>query len=150
MKDEQRASELAWGEDEAYCPSAQPTMPDSVVLGVVGGSAEDPRVSYLDDPVPTSKTLLRLAEPVEPTEVFRFAAPCAQRACMHFDGVKCKLVSRVHELLPPVTDELPPCHLRPRCVWFKQEGRAACLRCPQIVTQVHQPDPDIAAAAAPS
>jgi hypothetical protein len=33
-----------------------------------------------------------------------------------------------------VVDGLPACTIRRECRWFRQEGRAACQRCPQIVT----------------
>jgi hypothetical protein len=39
-----------------------------------------------------------------------------------------------------VVDQLPACNIRAECRWFRQEGRAACLRCPQIMTGVHEAD----------
>ena len=49
-------------------------------------------------------------------------------ACGHFDGRDCpRLATRVVQLLPPVVDGVPPCHLRPDCRWWQQEGKAACL-----------------------
>ncbi len=53
---------------------------------------------------------------------------------MHFDGTRCQLAVRIAKLLPEVVDSLPACNIRSDCRWFRQEGRAACLRCPQIVT----------------
>jgi len=38
-------------------------------------------------------------------------------------------------MLEPAADKLPPCVIRPTCRWYKQEGAAACHRCPQIVTK---------------
>ncbi len=122
-----------------YCPSAQPCMEGSVVLGVVGGTAEEPHVAYLNKPQPVTEEILALTEPVKPTEVLRFASPCAAHACQHFDGSKCRLASRVVNLLPMAVDRLPPCHLRPKCRWWRQEGRAACMRCPIIVTETVGP-----------
>ena len=46
---------------------------------------------------------------------------------------------RIVQLLPPVVDGLPACHLRPDCRWWQQEGKEACLRCPQVVTDVRNP-----------
>jgi hypothetical protein len=131
------------------CPSAQPGMEDSVVFGVVGGTVEQPRVAYLDKPQPVTQELLELAAPVSPTEVFRFAAPCAGGACRHFDGVNCRLASRTVQILPEAVDILPPCSIRPTCRWWQQEGKAACLRCPMVVTQVYAPSDTIARAADP-
>ena len=117
------------------CPSAQPEMAGSVVFGVVGGTADEPRSIPLSQPQPVTPELLALSGPVKPTEVFRFAAPCAGHACKHFDGSLCRLAGRIVEKLAPVVASLPFCRLRPHCRWWLQEGRAACMRCPQIVTE---------------
>jgi hypothetical protein len=37
-------------------------------------------------------------------------------------------------MMPAVVDQLPPCKIRLECRWFRQEGAAACRRCPQIST----------------
>jgi hypothetical protein len=132
------------------CPSAQPHMEGSTLLGVVGGSREEPRLAYLAEPKPVTPELLALAGPVPPTTVFRFGAPCAGRGCQHFDGVNCQLVTRIVQLLPPAVDGLPACHLRPECRWWQQVGKAACLRCPLIVTDVRNPSDLMRQAADPN
>jgi hypothetical protein len=109
-------------------------MPGSVAFGVVGGAAEAPRVAWIERPVPVTEALLALAGPVLPTQVMRFAAACQEKACSHFDGTNCRLATRLVEHLPAVVDALPPCHIRADCRWFRQEGGAACRRCPQVVT----------------
>lgn len=117
------------------CPSARPEMPGSAVLGVVLGTVEQPRVAYLEQPQPATAELLALAGPVAPTEVFRFSAPCAGKACQHFDGTDCRLAARIVERLPAVVDTLLACTLRPACRWWLQEGEAACRRCPLVTTE---------------
>ena len=129
------------------CPSAQPEMEGSVLFGVVGGSVEEPRVSYLDEPQPVTEKLLRLANPLKPIEIFRFAAPCAGAGCVHFDGTNCRLASRIVQLVPQVVDLLPACQVRPNCRWWQQEGKAACLRCPLVVTENYQPSEELRQAA---
>lgn len=131
------------------CPSAQPEMSNPLILGVRSGSPEAPRISYLEHPVPASPDLISLAHPLNPTEVYRFVAHCEENACRHFDGVDCKLASRIVQILPAVVDTLPACRIRPTCRWFQQEGRAACIRCPQVITQVSQPSAEYQAAATP-
>lgn len=121
------------------CPSAQPDMPDAVAFGVVDGTADEPRVAWIERPVPVSDQLLALAKPVRPTQVMRFAATCQERDCVHFDGVNCRLATRIVANLPVVTEDLPACHVRRDCRWFHQEGGAACRRCPQIVTLCASP-----------
>ena len=117
------------------CPSARPEMPGATILGVINGSVEQPRVAYLDQTQPVTGEILALAEPVSPTQVFRFAAPCAGNACQHFDGANCKLATRIVEHLPEAVDDLPECTIRSACRWWMQEGAAACRRCPLVVTE---------------
>ena len=131
-------ADLASDSKTPLCPSAQPDMKDSFAFGVIGGTAENPAVQYLTQPQPTSK-VVALTEPVHPTEVFRFAATCETQGCQHFDGHHCRLAMRVVDKLPIVTESLPPCTVRSHCRWWEQEGKAACLRCPQVVTELYQP-----------
>jgi len=121
------------------CPSARENSLDSVIFGIAAGTVEEPRVTYLPEIQPVTDELLALAEPVTPTEVFRFAASCAEDKCAHFDGVNCRLAQRIVRGLPEVTDTLPPCRVRQSCRWWLQEGKAACFRCPQVVTDDYNP-----------
>ena len=136
--------------DTLLCPSAQPHMPDARVLGVVGGTAEAPQVAYLNQSLPVSDDVLKLAGNFVATEVFRFAARCDERKCAHFNGRECKLATRIVNILPAVVDALPACLIRATCRWYQQEGRAACLRCPQVVTLNCQPSEQMRIAATPS
>ena len=131
------------------CPSAQPDMADAVVLGVRGGTLAAPYVSYLENPVPVSSDLLALAGAAAPAEVFRFAARCEEGACRHFDGADCRLATRIVQILPMAVESLPSCKIRHECRWFRQEGRPACLRCPQVITELRQPSEDFRSAATP-
>jgi hypothetical protein len=116
----------------------------------VGGTAEQPRVAWLEEPVPVTGELLALAGPAQPTQVLRIAAACQEGACLHFDGSDCRLAKRLVQLLPAVADSLPPCRIRAECRWFLQEGRAACYRCPQIVTYLMSPSEELRSAALPA
>ena len=106
------------------CPSAQPEMEGVVVFGVVGGTASEPRVGYLTERLPVTPELLALTGEVRPAEVFRFGAPCAGKGCRHFDGSDCR--------------------------WWRQEGKAACMRCPQVVTVNYVPSDEMRLAADPA
>lgn len=144
-------SELSDGTNEdLHCPSASPDMMGATAIGVVGGTVEQPRVRYLDRPVPVSADLLKLAHPVDPREVFRFGAVCAGTRCMHFNQNRCQLVEQIVNELAPVVAAPPACSLRVRCRWWAQEGVTACLRCPLIVTLRQKADPAIAAVVRPT
>jgi hypothetical protein len=128
------AVDTAGQHSRLLCPSAQPDWPTARIIGVVGGTPEQAQIAFLDEPAPPNETLLALAEPLHPTEVFRFTAPCAAAACNHFGEGRCRLASKIVRLFPEVTSELPHCAIRPQCRWWNQEGLTACRRCPQIVT----------------
>ena len=134
---------------QPLCPSARPEMPGAVAFGIVAGTVEAPLLVHLTEAQPVTEELLALAQPAEPTEVFRFAAPCAGHACGHFDGQDCRLVTRIVQILPAASSGLPPCTLRAECRWWGQEGKAACLRCPQVVSQCHVPSEEMMRAAFP-
>jgi hypothetical protein len=119
------------------CPSAEPDMTDAKVFGVQTGSVEDGfRVGYLTEAHPATPDILSVSGDVEPTQVLRIAAHCMGDGCKHFDGASCQLAARVAAMAAPVVSSLPRCAIRPTCRWFRQEGRSACLRCPQIVTDL--------------
>jgi hypothetical protein len=122
------------------CPSAQPSMRDAQVLGVVSGTPSEPRIAYLNAHMPATPELLNTAAPVPVTHVLRLAATCEEQKCTHFDGETCQLAARIVRMLNEVVDGLPACVIRKTCRWFAQEGRAACLRCPQVVTGAEQRD----------
>ena len=121
---------------ETLCPSAQPDWEGARVIGVVGGTPEQPRTAYLEQAQPVTQEILDLAGPVAPAEVFRFAAPCAGSACGHYDGAehKCRLAEKTVRWVEQAVDNLPKCSIRASCRWWQQEGPAACRRCPQVVT----------------
>ena len=131
------------------CPSAQPGMQNPRLLGVVTFDERTPRIAYLNEPVPLTDELLKLAEPADPREVFRMAAQCEASRCAHFSGTRCSLAARIVQILPAVVDSLPACLIRATCRWYTQEGKPACLRCPQVVTQAIDPSPDYRQAAMP-
>lgn len=122
-------------------------MENAVVFAIGGGTPDAPQMSYLDRPVPATPEILHLAQPVEPDEVFRIAAKCAGHKCVHFTGANCDLARRTVSLLAPVVSVLPPCRIRPACRWFAEQGVAACVRCPQVVTRNFHPTTLIAKAA---
>lgn len=131
-----------------FCPSARHDMAGAKIFGVVGGTGEQPFVQYLEKPVEATHVLVNsIPPPLEPEEVFRFAAPCAKDCCKHFTDNQCSLVKRVVQLIPLTLHRLPACAIRGQCVWFRQEGREACGRCTMIVTHHHAASPELASAA---
>jgi hypothetical protein len=126
-------------ESTLLCPSARSDWDGSQVFGVVHGTVEAPKVTYLKKAQPLVENISKLNNRVSPEEVFRIAAPCEEKGCQHFDGQDCRLAMRVVEQLSMVAEGLPPCAIRRNCRWWQQEGRAACLRCPQVITDHHSP-----------
>lgn len=118
------------------CPSSQPDMEGAQVLGVVERGPDGPQLAYVNAHVPVTDEVLDATGDVPPTLVYRFAGPCVERKCTHFDGERCQLAVRIAAGLSPAVDKLPPCAVRKTCRWYLQEGAAACGRCPQVVTQV--------------
>ena len=131
------------------CPSAQPGMANCRVFGVRDPTPEGPRTAYLDRTVEARADLLAKASPAPPTQVLRLAATCEESQCAHFDGTDCRLATQIVALLPTVVAVLPRCAIRPECRWYHQEGRAACLRCPQVVTELSDPPAALRLAAQP-
>jgi hypothetical protein len=127
-------------EQPLKCPSAQPGMGDVQLLGVISRDAAQPTLSYLDEPAAPTAEILELAAPLPVSHVFRLSARYEESKCTHFDGTRCQLAVRIAQMLPEAVDSLPKCTIRPECRWFRQEGRAACLRCPQIVTGTYEAD----------
>ncbi|MEO0014381.1 MAG: hypothetical protein RLZZ535_2770 [Cyanobacteriota bacterium] len=127
--------------ETTLCPSSQPDKDNAVVFGVVEGTVEEPRVAYLERSQPVNEEIQQLSAPVKPTEMMRLASPCHEQGCLHFDGSDCRLAQRIVEQLPTVTETLPACQIRSSCRWWQQEGKSACLRCPQVVTENYYSSP---------
>jgi hypothetical protein len=122
------------------CPSTVSIASHAQVFGVLTGSVEQGfQVAYLTEAVPATEELLAAAAPAKPSEVFRAASPCMGRGCKHFDGANCQLAQRMVAMLDRVVGALPRCAIGPHCRWFRQEGRDACFRCPQVITEEREP-----------
>lgn len=132
------------------CPSAQPDMEDSMVLGVLEDTPAGRRLAWIEKPQPVTPQLLSLTREADPRNIFRFAARCEKSKCVHFDGQDCQLATRIVQILPAAVEFLPPCNIRPECRWYQQEGKAACLRCPEVVTHLENPTAEMLKAATPS
>ena len=129
-------SEITFDMLEMLCPSATPQhrKEHGIIFGVVLDSPSQPQVTYLPVLQPATPEILAFCSPSEPDEVFRIAAPCARQKCRHFNSEQCGLIQNAVQIVPIVMETLPPCRIRSRCQWWHQEGKAACLRCPQVVT----------------
>jgi hypothetical protein len=118
------------------CPSVPAHYPDAVAFGVVTGSVDAPDMVPLIPALPVTDELLALAGPVSPGEVFRFAAKCIKGGCRHWEGEtqRCRLVAKTVQFAHVVVEKLKPCAIRSECRWWQQEGKAACVRCPQVAS----------------
>jgi hypothetical protein len=120
--------------DELLCPSALANLPGARIFGVVTG-VEEPRVTYLPESIEAASVDLELAPGVSPGKLFRATVGCLEGGCPHFDGCNCQLGARVVRMLPSMTNALPPCSIRGNCRWFRERGKAICLRCPGVVSE---------------
>lgn len=130
-------------EADRLCPSAPARVGGSVVIGVRLGVSGGARIVPTDKPIPVTQQIIDFAAPLEPGEVFRFAANCESAVCPHFVDRKCQIAVGAVARLDEVVTELPRCSIRSQCRWFRQEGPPICLRCPQIVTQEVDPTPEM-------
>ncbi len=115
-------------------------MEGARIIGMLAGTPEEPRVSYLAAGVSVDASVVEHLGDLAPTQVFRYAARCEERRCAHFDGTHCSLATRIVEHLPEVVEILPRCQIRSACRWYAERGAAACHRCPQIVTMIPKVD----------
>lgn len=104
-----------------------------MVFGIVG-AGEAGGVGYLDRVKPVDAAVLALAAPLHPAQLYRVAVPCAAGACRHFEGGACQIAARMIRHLDSADEALPACAIRPACRWWRQEGPAACRRCPEVAT----------------
>jgi hypothetical protein len=125
-------------------------MEGAQIFGIVVAPEPHPEVAWLEDLVPVTDEILARTGDVDPQQVFRITAACQESKCVHFDGSDCNLAQRIVQILPAVTDSLPPCRLRASCRWFLQEGGPACQRCPQVITHNYEPTEQVAQAATPA
>jgi hypothetical protein len=124
--------------DERLCPSAR-CEEGAILLGIVG---KDGVVGYVRPRVAVDAEFVRRArEGRTPEKRFRFSQPCIESGCQQWTGDRCGVIDRV---LPAAQEAgaidtsanaLPRCTIRPRCRWFAQVGRRACLVCPLVVTE---------------
>ena len=131
------------------CPSAHTAAPGARLFGVqVRTENGDRQLAYLTETHPITEQVMELAGSAAPHEVLRVAAHCIEGQCPHWNGQGCRLATRVATMLPPAVSALPRCAIRPTCLWFKQEGPAACLRCPQVATIERHPSDTLGATVA--
>lgn len=111
-------------------------MAEARVIGLVSGSAAEPRIAYLKAEAVIPAEQVSMAGELSTSEVFRFAARCEEHRCAQFADGRCSLGQRLVDRVDAVVDTLPPCTIRATCRWFAEQGEPACLRCPQVVTLI--------------
>lgn len=122
----------------ARCPSSR-CQPGSVLLGLVG---PDQKVRYLPRRLEVDRQFVQIARQGRaPEQRFRFSSRCVEGACAQWTGSRCGVVDRVMDELgvspnaAPAAD-LPDCSIRPECRWWRQSGPAACVACPEVITEI--------------
>ena len=98
-------------------------MEGAYAFGVVRTNSGARRVTWIEKPVAVTPELLSMTGSVPPTQVMRFAGPCQEDACSHFDGRDCRLATRIVEMLDPVVTALPPCAISSELPVVSARGR---------------------------
>jgi hypothetical protein len=122
--------------DGALCPSVT-AEPGVILLGVVQA---DGRVGYVSTPLRVDEDFVRRVEAEgNPAKRYRFAGPCIEAGCAHWQAGGCDLPDAVADLIAEREDDeaLPHCSIRSSCRWYRQSGQEACRSCALVLT-----DPD--------
>jgi hypothetical protein len=136
--------------DGVQCPSADPRLPDAKVLGIVRDPDGAHAVDILPELVDPQPLIDLIPAELPVRSILRFAASCQESRCGHFAAGKCGLATRIVAQLPEVADRIARCAIRPRCRWWRQEGIAACRRCPQVLTEPYAPSDTMVLVATPA
>lgn len=124
--------------NQQLCPSS-PGTPGAILIGIVG---PDGRLAYLgNSTVAVDEAWVARAQVGRaPEKRFRFASPCVNGMCAHWQENRCEIADTALTTLPPETAGIPHCGIRNRCLWYAQEGIDACHRCPRVITNVSESD----------
>jgi hypothetical protein len=121
------------------CPSGR-CQEGAVLLGIV---SPDGTVAYITPQIRVDKAFVdRARQGRTPEARFRFAQPCIESGCGHWDADRCGVIEqavRSPKLPRPAlpNPSLPRCSIRAACRWFAQRGPEACAICPLVI---HAPD----------
>jgi hypothetical protein len=104
------------------------------LLGVVGS---DSRVGFVRPLLKIDQEFVEAARRARaPEKRFRFAQPCVEHDCRHWQGGRCGVADAAVKLDAAEARPLPGCSIRPSCRWFSQGGASACAACPYVVTDI--------------
>jgi hypothetical protein len=125
------------GQSGALCPSAR-CEPGAILLGIV---RSDGRIAYVGNGLRVDEDFVAAATSGRaPEKRFRFAQPCVETGCAHWEESRCGVVDAAVEMAPTGAQSaevaLPRCGIRGECRWFAQWGATACAVCPLVVTNV--------------
>jgi hypothetical protein len=119
--------------DDALCPSAL-GEPGATLLGVV---QRDGRVGYVSTPLQVDEDFVqRIEAEGDAAKRYRFASPCIEARCAHWQGGRCEVSDAVaaHAAGRSSGEPLPHCSIRSSCRWYRQSGAEACRSCALVIT----------------
>lgn len=120
---------------EPVCPS---TTGDADGARIIGFINRDGSVAPFATPIALTDAMRQSIDD-KPEKVFRLAGPCLGAGCRQWSGTECRLIARMRAEIEPqlpapaLADRLPECGIRPGCVWWRQDGPAACRVCPHVI-----------------
>lgn len=89
-------------QDKVICPRARSEQANATIIGVVRGGNGAVAPEILPEALPLHPLIDLVPENVRPSDVLRFAAPCAGAKCRHFSNDTYTLAARIVALLPAV------------------------------------------------
>jgi hypothetical protein len=111
-----------------------------LLLGVVGAEGS---VDFFKERIDVTPSFVDIASRGRaPEGRFRFAAPCAQKACPQWREKGCGVAdaaARATAELALPDQGLPACSIRPSCRWFSEHGASICKACRYVVTERPRP-----------
>lgn len=104
----------------------------AIVVGVFPPSGTGPVLAHAPARDYVTAEMLAALGDTDAATVMRVAIPCMERGCKNFTSADtCGFAKQVAGRKTSTTD-LPRCAIRSDCLWWHQEGKEACFRCPSV------------------
>lgn len=134
------AAALGAADDTLLCPSAACTK-KNLLLGFV---RDDGKVERFSNPANVDQDLVHtVARHPWVRDRLRFVGNCAAAGCKNWSDGKCSVVRLAVAAAKDVglldnAENLPPCSIRGKCRWFREQSHAACRACVYVKSEIRR------------